>query len=118
MGPLLPPLLLVPILLVAAWAFDDVLIVWGVPILTVGLVAFGIWIIYDYQRHYARLARNGPDRLQSEKFRYATAHLQMMAAKGLSYPLPVDSFEMGEPRTNEAEHEQAATKTDDGEKMS
>ena len=118
MGPLLPPLLLVPFLFVAAWAFDEVLIVWGVPILTVGLVAFGIWIIYDYQRHYSRLARNRPDSLQSEKYRYATAHLQMMAAKGLSQPLPVDSFALDEPGTNEAEHEQAATKTDDGERMS
>ena len=118
MGPLLPSLALVPFLLGTAWLLDDVFLVWNVPVLTVCLVAAAICLVYGYQRQYARFAREDPDRLQSEKYRYDTARMQMIAAKGLPHPVPVDSFTIEEARTNPAEFEKAAAKTDDGEKMS
>lgn len=45
-----------------------------------------------------------PDRLQSEKYRYETQRMQMIAAKDLEHPMPADSLPLADPAGNPAEH--------------
>ena len=56
--------------------------------------------MFDYHRHYASFAKNDPDRLQSEEFRYEMARVQMVAAKELPAPLPEDRLPLEEPKRN------------------
>ena len=101
MGPLVPSLVaVVPILLFAAWLFRDTAVLMGIPIITVVLAIAGLWILFDYHRHYASFAKNDPDRLQSEEYRYEMTRVQMLAAKELPEPLPADSLPLEEPKRN------------------
>ena len=96
MGPLVPLLFLVPVFLGAAWLFRDVLILVGLfAVAAVGLVV-------EYCRQYAGFAKRDPDRLQSEEYRYGLKRIQMIAAKELPYPVPVDSLALPEPISNPA----------------
>lgn len=84
MGPLVPSLIVLVLgFIVAAWFFRSTAMIKGVPLISVLLVGAALGIVIDYHRHYAFFAKNDPDRLQSEKYRYKTAQMQMMAAKDL-----------------------------------
>ena len=67
MGPLVPILLISLVLLFFAWLFESTLVIGGVPLITVACVLVALWLIINYNRHYARFAKHDPDRLQSEE---------------------------------------------------
>ena len=100
MGPLVPALLLIPVLLGAAWLFRSIFVFKGCPIISTGLVILVLWIVVSYLRHYASFAKNDPDRLQSEEYRYETARMQMIAAKELRNPIPAEELSLEDPRGN------------------
>ena len=100
MGPLVPSLIAVPILLLFAWLFRETAVLMGFPVLTVTLVIIMACVLYSYHRHYASFAKNDPDRLQSEEYRYEMTRVQMLAAKGLQEPLPEDSLPLADPTRN------------------
>ena len=100
MGPLVPSLIAVPILLLFAWLFMETAVLMGFPVITVMLVIASLCILYSYHRRYASFAKNDPDRLQSEEFRYEMTRVQMLAAKGLPEPLPEDSLPLADPTRN------------------
>lgn len=104
MGPLVPLLLLVPVFLGAAWLFESVAVVAGVPIFTALFALAALWIVFHYLRHYASFAKHDPDRLQSEKYRYETQRMQMIAAKELVHPMPADRLPLADPAENPVEH--------------
>lgn len=88
MGPLVPSLIVLVLgFIVAAWFFRSTAMIKGVPLISVLFVVVALGIVIDYHRLYAFFAKNDPDRLQSEKYRYKTARMQMMAAKDLSDPV-------------------------------
>ena len=103
MGPLVPSLIVVPILLLFAWLFRETAVLMGFPVITVMLVITPLCILYNYHRHYASFAKNDPDRLQSEEYRYEMTRVQMLAAKGLQEPLPEDSLPLADPTRNLSE---------------
>ena len=103
MGPLVPSLLLSPFFVGAAWLFRSVAVVSDVPLLSALFVLAALFIVFSYHRHYARFAKNDPDRLQSEQYRYETQRMQMIAAKELRHPMPADSLPLAEPAENPAE---------------
>ncbi len=109
MGPLVPTLLLIPVLLGTAWLFRSIFVIRGCPIISTGLVILVLWIVLSYLRHYASFAKNDPDRLQSEEYRYETARLQMIAAKELPNPIPAKELPL------EAPKEKPPTSTDTDE---
>ena len=92
MGPLVPSLLLIPVFLFAAWLFRSTFVISGCPIISTGLVIGVLGIVFSYHRHYASFAKNDPDRLQSEEYRYETARMQMIAAKELRDPIPAEEL--------------------------
>jgi len=98
MGPLVPMLLLIPVLLGSAWLFRSTFVIRSCPIISTGLVILVLWIVLSYLRHYASFAKNDPDRLQSEEYRYETARLQMIAAKELPGPIPAEELPLEAPR--------------------
>ena len=102
MGPLVPLLIMVPIFLLFAWLFRETAVLMGVPVISVMLVIAALYIPYNYHRHYASFAKNDPDRLQSEEYRYEMemTRVQMLAAKGLQGPLPEDSLPLADPTRN------------------
>ena len=100
MGPLVPSLIMVPILLLFAWLFLETAVLMGFPVITVMLVITTLCILYNYHRHYAAFAKSDPDRLQSEEYRYEMTRVQMLAAKGLQEPLPEDSLPLADPTRN------------------
>ena len=100
MGPLVPPLLLSPVLLGVAWPFRSTFVIQGCPVISALLVVVALAIVVHYLYHYSRYARNDPDRLQSEEYRYETARMQMIAAKELQHPVPAADLELQEPREN------------------
>lgn len=104
MGPLVPPLVLCPILLLFAWLFRSVAIVGNIPSISVVLVIAALWIVFDYHRHYSRFAKTDPDRLQSEEYRYQTTRL-MIAAKELPHPVPAEELPLADPAANLPEPE-------------
>ena len=104
MGPLVPSLALCPLLLLFAWLFRSVAVVGNIPIILVVLVIAALWIVFEYLRHYSRFAKNDPDRLQSEEYRYQTTRL-MIAAKELPHPVPVDELPLADPAANLSEPE-------------
>ena len=103
MGPLVPPLLLSPVLLGAAWLFRSTFVIQDCPVISVLLVVVALGIVVHYLYHYSSFAKNDPDRLQSEEYRYETARMQMIAAKELRYPIPAEELALQEPRENLAE---------------
>ena len=100
MGPLVPSLVAVVPMLLFAWLFRDAAVVKGIPVITAVLVVAVLGILFDYHRHYASFAKNDPDRLQSEEYRYEMTRVQMLAAKELPEPLPADSLPLDEPKRN------------------
>ena len=90
MGPLVPSLLLVPVFIGAAWWFRSEAVIGGIPIFTALFIVAALAIVFSYHRHYTSFAKNDPDRLQSEKYRYETARMQMIAAKELRQPMAED----------------------------
>ena len=105
MGPLVPSLVAVVPMLLFAWLFRETAVLMGIPVITAVLVVAVLWILFDYHRHYASFAKNDPDRLQSEEYRYEMTRVQMLAAKGLPEPLPADSLPLEEPKKNIPEDE-------------
>ena len=100
MGPLVPLLVVVfPILSILAWLLRETAVLMGFPILTIVLIIANLCILYSYLHHYASFAKNDPDRLQSEEYRYEMTRVQMLAAKGLE-PLPEDSLPLPDPTRN------------------
>ena len=102
MGPLVPLLFLALVLVFAAYLFRETAVVHGVPIFSAVFVLAALVIIYSYHRHYTDFAKRDPDRLQSEEYRLLTMQ-QMIAAKGLRHPVPVETFPLTEPTENPAE---------------
>lgn len=97
MGPLVPSLLLVPVFIGAAWWFRSEAVIGGIPIFTALFIVAALAIVFSYHRHYTSFAKNDPDRLQSEKYRYETARMQMIAAKELRHPMSADSLPLASP---------------------
>lgn len=89
MGPLIPLLFLVPIFLVAAWFFNDVLVIWEIPVFAAICVLCAILIVALYLRHYANFAKHDPDRLQSERYRVQMQELQVQLLEAKNYPEPL-----------------------------
>ena len=127
MGPLVPSLVLLsPGLIFAAWWFRSIAVIKGVPLISALFVIVALWIVFDYHRHYASFAKNDPDRLQSEEYRYQTARMQqMIAAKELPDPIPAEELSLGDPMENpdvprpSSEEDEPSTSTDtDEEKTS
>lgn len=114
MGPLVPLLLLVPVFLGAALLFDSVAVVAGVPVFSALFALIATVIVLCYLRHYASFAKHDPDRLQSEKYRYATQRMQMIDAKELEHPMPADSLPLAAPAENPAEHAKSEEKESTG----
>lgn len=100
MGPLLPSLMAVPILLLFSWLFLETAVLMGFPIISVVLIIASLWILYDYHRHYGKFAKNDPDRLQSEEYRFGMTRVQMVAAKSLPQPMPEEILPLDEPTRN------------------
>ena len=100
MGPLVPLLMMVPILFLFAWLLRETVVLMGFPVFTVVLIVTGVGILYSYLRHYASFAKNDPDRLQSEEYRYEMTRVQMLAAKVLQEPLPEDRLPLADPTRN------------------
>ena len=104
MGPLVPLLLLVPVFIGAAWLFKSVAVVAGVPLFSALFALPPLVIVFYYLRQYASFAKHDPDRLQSEKYRYETQRMQMIAAKDLEHPMPAESLPLADPAENPEEH--------------
>ena len=104
MGPLVPLLLLVPVFIGAAWLFKSVAVVAGVPLFSALFALAPLVIVFYYLRQYASFAKHDPDRLQSEKYRYETQRMQMIAAKDLEHPMPAESLPLADPAENPEEH--------------
>ncbi len=126
MGPLVPSIIvLVPGFIVAAWFFRSIAMIKGVPLISVLFVVAALGIVIDYHRRYAFFAKNDPDRLQSEEYRYKTAQMRMIAAKELPSPMPAEELSLEDPRKNldaprpssEEDEPPASTDTDE-EKLS
>ena len=100
MGPLVPALFLSPVLLGAAWLFRSTFVIQDCPVISLMLAVVALGIVIHYLYHYSSFARNDPDRLQSEEYRYETARMQMIAAKELRYPIPAEDLALQEPREN------------------
>ena len=102
MEPLYPSLLLALVLVSAAYLFRETAVVHGVPIFSAVFVLAALVIIFSYLRHYTDFAKRDPDRLQSEEYRLLTMQ-QMIAAKELRHPVPVETLPFTEPTENPAE---------------
>ncbi|EFF49585.1 hypothetical protein [Xanthomonas citri] len=94
MGPLVPTLFLVPLFLAGAYLLRSV--VW----LAIVLALTAVGIIFEYFRQYSVFARNDPDRLQSEEYRYEMTKIQIVAGKGLPQPVPLEDLNLSGPTTN------------------
>ena len=104
MGPLVPLLFLIPIFFVAAWWFKETAVVGGIPVITVGLCLVPLWVVFIYLRRFSWFAKNDPDRLQSEEYRYGMARIQTIAAKEWEHPIPADRLSLPEPTENPSHH--------------
>ncbi|WP_139369666.1 hypothetical protein [Xanthomonas axonopodis] len=94
MGPLVPTLFLVPLFLAGAYLLRSV--VW----LAIVLALTAVGIIFEYFRQYSVFAKNDPDRLQSEEYRYEMTKIQIVAGKGLPQPVPLEDLNLSDPTTN------------------
>ena len=88
MGPLAPLLLLVPFFLTAAWVFKDTAVILIVFVLAAIAIPIG------YFSQFAKFAKNDPDRLQSEHYRYEMKKIQIIAGKGLPFPVSADTLQL------------------------
>jgi hypothetical protein len=89
MGPLAFTLLLVPVLLIiAAWTSSSS------PILSAASFVTAIGLLIEYLRKFDYFAKNDPDRLQSEEYRYGIKQLQMIAAKELPREMPAEVLQL------------------------
>ena len=52
MGPLVPSLVAVVPILLFAWLFRETAVLMEIPVITVVLVTAGLWVLFDYHRHY------------------------------------------------------------------
>lgn len=96
MGPMIPLLFLVPILVGATWLFRDIL-----PIaLIFGVGAIGI--VVEYCRQFSRFATTDPDRLQSEEYRCEMTRIHMVAGKELPHSIPAEELHLPGPVSNPA----------------
>ena len=93
MGPLIPLLVLVPVLLVAAWLFRQVAVIDGVPGFSAFFVLGSFVIIAMYLRHYGRFAKEDPDRLQSEEYRVRMEQLELQRVVAKEGPLPPEALD-------------------------
>ena len=94
MGPLVPMLLLVPVFLTCAYLFQRN--IW----VSLIFVISAIGIVIEYFRQFSKFARDDPDRLQSESYRYAMQKIQLVSAKELPGPVPIDDLHIGDPISN------------------
>lgn len=94
MGPLVPTLFLVPLFLAGTYLLRSV--VWLAIVLAIAAVG----IIFEYFRQYSIFAKNDPDRLQSEEYRYEMTKIQVVAGKGLPQPVPLEDLNLSDPTTN------------------
>ena len=70
----------------------------GIPLITVACVLVALWLIFNYNRHYARFAKHDPDRLQSEEYRLEKDRLlALIEGKELSDPMPADELPLADP---------------------
>ena len=92
MGPLIPSLLLISVLLVFAWLFRSTFVISDCPIISTGLVIAVLGIVFSYHRRYAFFAKNDPDKLQSEDHQYKTAWMQMIVTGELRDPIPEEGL--------------------------
>ena len=115
MGPLIPLLVLIPVLLFAAWLFLEVAVISGVPGFSALFVLCILVIIAKYLRHYSRFAEEEPDRLQSEEYRVRMEQLELQRVIAKEGPLPPDALdpatgnpviENGEDDTNDRNQQQ------------
>ena len=102
MGPLVPLLFLALVFVFAAYLFRETAVVHGVPIFSAVFVLGALVIIFSYLRHYTDFAKRDPDRLQSEEYRLLTMQ-QMIAAKELRHPVPVETLPLADPTENQVE---------------
>ena len=105
MGPLIPLLLLVPILIFAAWLFLEVAVIKSVQSFS-ALCMLGILVIVAmYLRHYGRFAKEDPDRLQSEEFRVRMEQLELQRVVAKDGLLPAEALDpaIGNPVTENGE---------------
>lgn len=116
MGPLVPTLLISLVLLFFSWLFESTLVIGGVPLITVACVLVALWLIIDYNRHYARFAKHAPDRLQSEEYQSKIARLNVITPQGLSDSIPADELPLADTAPNLSKPEESLTSTDDKEK--
>ena len=101
MGPLVPSLIvLVPGFIVAAWFFRSTAMIKGIPLISVLFVVVALGIVIDYHRRYAFFAKNDPDRLQSEEYRYKTEQMRMIAAKELPDTMLKEELSLENPKKN------------------
>ncbi len=112
MGPLVPTLLLSPALLFFSWLFESTLVIGGIPLISVACVLVALWLIFNYNRHYARFAKSDPDRLQSEEYRYETERMKMIAAKELPDPVSPDELPLSDPAPKLSNHEASTQEKD------
>lgn len=96
MGPLVPMLCLVPILITGAYLTRGT--IW----LSIIFSLTAIGIIFEYFRHYSNFAKSDPDRLQSEEYRYEMTKIQIVAAKGLRQPVALEDLHLSDPSANPA----------------
>ena len=93
----------------------------GVPLISVLFVTAALGVVIDYHRRYAFFAKNDPDRLQSEEYRYKTEQMRMIAAKELPSPIPTEELSLEDPEKNldaprpssEGDEPPASTDTDE-----
>ena len=102
MGPLVPLLFLALVFVLAAYLFREMAVVVGVPVFSAVFVLAALVIVFSYLHHYTAFAKHDPDRLQSEKYRLLTMQ-QMIAAKELRHPVPVENLPLTEPTENPVE---------------
>ena len=86
----------------AAYLFREMAVVDGVPVFSAVFVLAALVIVFSYLRHYTAFAKHDPDRLQSEEYRLLTMQ-QMIAAKELRHPVPVENLPLTEPTENPVE---------------
>lgn len=94
MGPLVPMLFLVPIFLGCAYLFS------GTPWISAILVLAAMGMVIEYLRQFSNFAKTDPDRLQSEECRYEMRKIQVVAAKELSTPVPLNELNLTDPISN------------------
>ncbi len=99
MGPLVPWLLLSPVFLFAAWVLREL------PLLAIPCLMVAIGILIEYGRQFAKFAKNDPDRLQSEEYRYEMQRIQLIAAKELPAPMPPNTLNLPPPISNPTQPE-------------